>query len=108
MYQASKELNVKHSNPFNCICEYTNDDDSPVNLTGHNIKVDIKDNKEKLVSTTTISIIDAELGIFSITSDKELPLILSGLYLDIRDTVKGVSVNSDILKLNMSKVVTNG
>ena len=108
MYQASKELNVKHSNPFNCICEYTNDDGSPVNLTGHTIKVDIKDNKEKLVSTTTISIIDAELGIFSITSDKELPLILSGLYLDIRDTVKGVSVNSDILKLNMSKVVTNG
>ena len=108
MYQASKELNVKHSNPFNCICEYTNDDGSPIDLKGHNIKVDIKDNKEKLVSTTTISIIDAELGIFSITSDKELPLILSGLYLDIRDTVKGVSVNSDILKLNMSKVVTNG
>lgn len=108
MYQASKELNVKHSNPFNCICEYTNDDGSPIDLKGHTIKVDIKNSKEQLVSTTTISIIDAELGIFSITSDKELPLILSGLYLDIRDTVKGVSVNSDILKLNMSKVVTNG
>ena len=108
MYQASKELNVKHTNPFSCICEYTNDDGSPIDLKGHTIKVDIKNSKEQLVSTTTVSIIKAELGIFSITSDKELPLVLSGLYLDIRDTVKGVSVNSDILKLNMSKVVTHG
>ena len=108
MYQASKELNVKHSNPFNCICKYTNDDGSPIDLKGHTIKVDIKNSKEQLVSTTTVSIIKSELGIFSITSDKELPLVLSGLYLDIRDTVKGVSVNSDILKLNMSKVVTHG
>ena len=108
MYQASKELNVKYSNPFSCICKYTNDDGSPINLKDHTIKVDIKNGKEALVSTTTVSIIKAELGIFSITSDKELPLVLSGLYLDIRDTVKGVSVNSDILKLNMSKVVTNG
>lgn len=108
MYQASKELNVKHSNPFNCICKYTNDDGSPIDLKGHTIKVDIKNSKEELVSTTTVSIIRPELGMFSITSDRALPLALSGLYLDIRDTVNGISVNSDILKLNISKVVTHG
>ena len=108
MYQANAELKIKNSNPFSCICKYTNDDGSPIDLKDHTIKVDRKNGKEQLVSTTTVSIIKAESGIFSITSDKELPLVLSGLYLDIRDTVKGVSVNSDILKLNMSKVVTNG
>ena len=108
MYQASKELNVKHTNPFSCICKYTNDDGSAINLKGHTIKVDIRNSKEELVSTTTVSIIRADSGMFSITSDRALPLVLSGLYLDIRDTVNGISVNSDILKLNMSKVVTNG
>lgn len=108
MYQATSELKVKHTNPFSCICEYTNDDGSPINLKGHTLKADIKNSKEELVSTTTVSIIKAESGIFSITSNEPLPLALSGLYLDIRDTVNGVSVNSDILKLNMSKVVTYG
>lgn len=53
MYQVSKELNVKHSNPFSCICKYINDDGSPIDLKDHTIKVDIKNGKEAFSGTAT-------------------------------------------------------
>ena len=108
MYQANQTLAIKQNNSFSLISQYLDDNDVPIDLAGLEIKADIKDSAKQLVASMQVNIINAATGMFELTLPSNTALPSKQLFMDVR-LIEGFTVrNSDIVKLDVSEVVTNG
>lgn len=106
MYKYSKVIKAKHSNTLDLVVHYANDDGSDMDLTLFTIKSFIKNNNKEIVLVPVVYPIDLAKGKFELLIG-ELPIALTGLYIDIRLEANGKTFNNDIIKLDISEVVTD-
>lgn len=108
MYQANQTLAIKQNNSFSLISQYIDNNNLPIDLTGLEIKADIKDSAKTLIASMQVNIINAATGMFELTLPIDTVLPSKLLFMDVR-LIEGFTVrNSDIVKLDVSEVVTNG
>lgn len=108
MYQANQTLAIKQNNSFSLISQYVDDNNLPIDLTNLEIKADIKDSAKTLIASLQVNIINAATGLFELTLPMNVALPTKSLFMDVR-LIEGFTVrNSDIVKLDVSEVVTSG
>lgn len=108
MYQANQTLAIKQNNSFSLMSQYLDDNNAPIDLAGLEIKADIKDSAKTLIVSMQVNIINAATGTFELTLPSNTTLPSKQLFMDVR-LIDGFTVrNSDIVKLNVSEIVTNG
>ena len=106
MYSPSQTISVKSGNTFSLFCSYLNDDGSSISLKGTTITADLKNKAKTLVTAMNIETLDN--GNFIIRPPNGFIIPCGAYYTDIRFTVTGVVVNSDIIQINVKEVVTDG
>lgn len=108
MYKHTAVLKLKHNNSFNLLCNYTDDEGNNLSLTGLDISADIKNNDKEYVCSLVVNITDTNKGLFQLSLEPNMELPYRDLYLDVRISENSTVRNSDILKLEISEVVTYG
>ena len=105
MYLQELEYNAKHKNKFELVFHYTNADGSSVNLVDVPITSDLKDKNRKLIQANRISPINLVGGLFMVSID-DVPLSLSGLYMDLKLHYGARDINLALIKINVKEIVT--
>ena len=105
MYDQQLEFDAKHKNKFELVFHYTNADGSSINLIDIPITSDLKDRNRNLIQANRISPINLAGGLFMVTID-EVPLALSGLYMDLKIHYGARDINLALIKINVKEIVT--
>lgn len=102
MYKPTQYIAVRSGNTFSLLCSYTDELGIPLNILNSQISAEVRDSSKNLITTLDIAI--ESDSTFRLSSVITLP---EGIYFtDIKIVEDGIVRNSDILRINVSDVVT--
>lgn len=109
-FEPTASIDVKQHNTFRLAGAFKNDDGSPMDMSGVSLSAFIRNARDTKICEVTITPVGNGFLEFRLPKGVVLPLGTAYMDVYLKQTIAGevVERNTDIIEINVKKVVTHG